>query len=405
MSGTGSGFYSRKESTALEKAVKTGAITKDEYSLLVQYLAEMTARYQLSEARKLKLIATLLGWKKNHLIEIEYQDLTIGDLYMAINLLGKTKNQNGRDFSQNTKHDYIVILKRFLIWLVKNKKNLNLDELSLRDIKNPAQNNDTTHPDEILKPEEIVAMISSRKFPRDRALIAMQYEAATRIGELGMLKWRDIIWDEYGAKLRIVDTKTQKVRMARLTKSISSRYIAAWRDDYPGTPEGDAYVFCSERGEFLTYWGILRIFKEAAASVGIERKRITHLFRKSRGTHLIEQGLPTANVVELMWANQNTKQIRTYIRMSPVEQDRVMLKHAGVITEDESKQQERRITGRVCPNCHYQNSPTARYCQACGRALDDQARQKNEVLREMLADPEMLQEMFREFAKSKNLVQ
>lgn len=182
--------------------------------------------------------------------------------------------------------------------------------------------------------------------------------------------------------------------MARLTESISARYIAAWRDDYPGTPEGDAYVFCSERGDFLTYWGILRIFKQAAAKAGIERKRITHLFRKSRGTHLIEQGLPIANVVELMWGNQNTKQIRTYIRMSPVEQDRVMLKHAGLITDDESRQQERRVTGRVCPNCHTTNSPTSRYCHQCGNALDaEDSKKEIELYKELLQDPEVMRQL------------
>ncbi|WP_181391308.1 hypothetical protein [Methanospirillum stamsii] len=39
---------------------------------------------------------------------------------MAINLLSKASNQKGRDFSKNTKHDCIVILKRLLIWMKKN---------------------------------------------------------------------------------------------------------------------------------------------------------------------------------------------------------------------------------------------------------------------------------------------
>ncbi|PWR75043.1 hypothetical protein DLD82_07450 [Methanospirillum stamsii] len=46
-----SGFYSRKESTVLEKTVITGAITKSEYSLIVQYLAKITTRYHFSKAR------------------------------------------------------------------------------------------------------------------------------------------------------------------------------------------------------------------------------------------------------------------------------------------------------------------------------------------------------------------
>ena len=81
------------------------------------------------------------------------------------------------------------------------------------------------------------------------------------------------------------------------------------------------------------------------------------------------------------------------IRMSPVEQDRVLLKHAGVITDDESKQQERRVTGRVCPNCHEQNSPTARYCNVCGKALDNESLKKIEIYREILNNPDAMRDL------------
>lgn len=404
MSGSGSGFYSQKDSEALEKAIKGGIISKNEHDLIVGYASEMTARYQLSHTRILKIVATLLGWKKNKLILVDYTDLTMMELYTSINNLNKGKNQRGHLFAQNTKHDYVIILKRFLIWLIRSDMNRNLDELKIRDIKNPSQNNDTTHPDEILNPEEIVAMISACEgsmASRNRALIATQYEAATRIGELGRVQWRDVLWDEYGAKLRIEDTKTRKIRMARLTHSISSKYLAAWRDDYPGEPEGDAYVFVSERGDFLTYWGVLRIFKESAERAGIKKRVVTHLFRKSRGTHLIEQGLPTANVVELMWANQNTKQIRTYIRMSPIEQDRVMLKHAGIISEEESKAQERRVTGKMCTICHTQNTPTARYCSGCGIGLSEEMQERQRFIRQAAKDPETLMEMMQAYMQGR----
>lgn len=122
---------------------------------------------------------------------------------------------------------------------------------------------------------------------------------------------------------------------------------------------------------------MLKVFKQASERAGIAKHIDTHLFRKSRGTHLIEQGLPIANVVELMWGNQNTKQIRTYIRMSPAEQDRVLLKHAGVITDDESKQQERRVTG-------------SRYCNLCGQALDFDGVAEMEMYQRLVQDPDAM---------------
>lgn len=80
--------------------------------------------------------------------------------------------------------------------------------------------------------------------------------------------------------------------------------------------------------------------------------------------------------------------------MSPVEQDRVMLKHAGLITDDESRQQERRVTGRVCPNCHTTNSPTSRYCHQCGNALDaEDSKKEIELYKELLQDPEVMRQL------------
>lgn len=396
MIGRASDFYSSRDCDSLTKAMKRKQVSERDGSLIQSYLSEMAALHQLSHNRILKLTTTLVGWKKNALIGPDYDQMTMADLFTGIQALNTRENQKSRPFSQNTKYDYVVILRRFLLWMIENNINNNLNEKKIKDIKPPAKNIDTTHPDEILNPDEIVKMIAAcqgEMANRDRAMLAVQYEAATRIGELGRLRWRDVIWDDYGAKIRIEDQKTRKIRFARLTKEISSRYLAEWRNAYPGNPEGDAYVFVSKRSDLLTYWAVLKVFKQAAERAGITKHIDTHLFRKSRGTHLIEQGLPIANVVELMWGNQNTKQIRTYIRMSPVEQDRVLLKHAGVITEDESKQQERRVTGRVCSNCHTQNTPTSRYCNLCGQALDDSGKKEIEMYRDLLKDPEMMREV------------
>ena len=396
MVGRCSEFYSSKDCDSLRKAIKRGQVSERDGCLIQSYLSEMAALHQLSHNRILKLTTTLVGWKKNDLIGPDFDQMAMGDLFTGIQALNVRENQKNRPFSQNTKYDYVVILRRFLLWMIENGINTNLNERKIKDIKPPAKNIDTTHPDEILNPDEIIKMISACQGEmaiRDRAMLAVQYEAATRIGELGRLRWRDVIWDDYGAKIRITDEKTRKVRHARLTKDISSHYLAEWRNAYPGTPEGDAYVFISKHSDLLTYWAALKVFKNSAVRAGITKHIGTHLFRKSRGTHLIEQGLPIANVVELMWGNQNTKQIRTYIRMSPIEQDRVLLKHAGAISDEESKQQERRVTGKVCSNCHEQNSPTARYCPRCGEALDKESQSKIEMYKDLLNDPEVMREL------------
>ena len=387
---------------SIKKALQDKQISQTDADLIRQYISEKIACDQISRNRVLKLTTTLLGWKKNQLITCEYKDLTMADLFSAMQKLGTVTTQNDKPLAQNTQHDYVVILKGFMHWMMDNGINSSLIEKKVQAIKTPHPNRDTTHPDQILTPEEITDMIRACKSSRDRALIAVQYEAATRIGEIGHMVWRDVQFDKHGARLTIHDTKTKKIRFSRLTDAISARYLATWKNDYPGTPEGDEPVFLSERGGPLMYYAIRKIFLEAAGRAGIERKISTHLFRKSRGTHLIEQGLPIANVVELMWGNQSTRMIQTYIRISPVEQDRVLLKHAGVISDEENKQQERRVAGVLCAECHNQNSPTSEYCSKCGTGLTPDAQIKQQLLKEQTSDPMFLQEIMAKLSLLQN---
>jgi len=393
-------FYSGDERDyevrSVNKALQSGHISKSDADLIRLYVTEKIARDHITRNRVLKLYTTLLGWKKNRLIVTEFKDLALVDLYSAMQKLGTVISQTGKPLAQNTQHDYVVILKAFLLWMIEDQINTSLVEKKVLAIKTPPKNQDTTHPDEILQPEELKAMINSCKDSRNRALIAVQYEAGTRIGELGHMVWRDVHFDEHGAQLLVHDTKTKKVRHSRVTNAISARYLATWRDDYPGIPEGDEPVFLSERGGPLTYYAIRKIFIEAKQGAGIERRIYTHLFRKSRGTHLIEQGLPEASIKNLMWGNQSTRMLDTYIRISPVEQDRILLKHAGVITDEQNQQQERRVSGRMCAICHTQNSPTSRYCAGCGVGLTEEAVKKHEATQTFLRNPEVMAELLAE---------
>jgi ribosomal protein L40E len=86
----------------------------------------------------------------------------------------------------------------------------------------------------------------------------------------------------------------------------------------------------------------------------------------------------------MMWANQSTRQVKTYIRMSQDEQDRVMLRHHGIITDEESQRQERRVNGVICPTCHTVNPPTARYCHICASPLTKETQEQLDMVTQMI---------------------
>jgi site-specific recombinase XerC len=91
-------------------------------------------------------------------------------------------NAKGKPFKQNTLHDYVVILKPFLLWLVDNDYS-DIPEKKIRAIKPPCMDYNVTLPEDLPKEAEIVALIKGSKSVMERAFLAVLYESGARIGE------------------------------------------------------------------------------------------------------------------------------------------------------------------------------------------------------------------------------
>jgi len=359
--------------SSFESAVSSSEITPDDRDYIYLYIDTKKAFGNISNTRSVKISSALLSLRK-HMITKQYSDLRYIDVITGVRNLLESK------LADNTKSDYVIILKGFLIWMVKKKYNLLLSLEELQEIKAPKRNLDTKHPDDILEPDEIVRMIGAALNSRDRALIAMQYEMGTRVAELCRLKWRDILYDpnpEYGARVMIMDRKTRKTRIAVVTLPVSLMYLNVWRNDYPGEPLPDSYVFVSLRksvGEPLTYPTVQSIIKRVAERAKINKRVYSHLLRGSRITHLLEQGLSENIVKEIHWGNQGTGMIRVYARMHPEQIVKGMLRHQGIEIDEHMK--ARVVEGRTCSRCGLVNPPTALYCNKCRLPLTSEEEDK-----------------------------
>ena len=163
-----------------------------------------------------------------------------------------------------------------------------LSKEKIDKIKVPAVDSCTTTPDGILQEDDILAIVSQARTIRDKALLFTLYESGCRIGELARIKWKDIVFnDDSTIGLAITDTKTRKIRHALLAASVE--YLAGWRNNYPGTPDNEKYVFISANGEPMEYRAMSQIISRTAKKAGVEKRVTPHLFRKSRITSLIKQ--------------------------------------------------------------------------------------------------------------------
>ncbi|WP_067048118.1 site-specific integrase [Methanofollis ethanolicus] len=346
---------------SVDRALAEGRLTEDDATLIAAFITEQQASCSLTTIRVNKLVYLLVNWRR---FVGPYRTNAIFDLYTGINNLKGGTNQRGKPFKQNTLHDHIILLKRFYLWLIENDIST-VPSKKVKAIKAPSMDRNTKLPEQMLTSEEIRALIAAGGNSRDRAFVAVLYESGCRIGEIGRLSWERVSFDKHGAVLTVEDTKCHKSRHVRLVMSLP--YLVAWRNDYPFEPTGRALVFITTRKTPLQYATAAKILTTLAERAGVKKRVTPHLFRHSRITHLITQGVTESVIKLMMWGNLSTDMFQTYAHLAGADIDREILGHYGVTVAAEAADQG--LEPRECPECHTINAPTARYCTTCYRSL------------------------------------
>lgn len=320
---------------SFSKWIKAGVLTEDDCKIMRRYVAQLQARQHITDGRVNKIVFTLIQWRR--FLPLEWRMITMDSIYDAVTSLKNGKNTLGQPYKPNTLRDFVKILKPYIIWL-NDEGITSIPENKLKGIKAPAGDYEVTTPDELLSSEDIGALIGACLNNRDRALIAILYESGARIGEITQLCWKDILFDEYGAKLYIEDTKTHKKRYGRLIKSVD--LVSKWKASYPGKASGDKFVFVCVEGEVkpLAYHNVIKLIRKAANRAGITKEVRPHLFRKSRITEMVRQNYQESIIKQAMWGNLSTAQFKTYVRLGEQDIDREYLRKAGVARVEKTLQ-------------------------------------------------------------------
>jgi len=241
----------------------------------------------------------------------------------------------------------------------------NLPERKIRRIQVPTKDTMTHKAADLLTPEEVKALLTGCRWSRDRALIGMLYEGGFRIGELGQMKWSDLSFDSTG----VVANVNFKTGIPRYVRIIMARaYLSQWRADYPGIPEGDALVFLNEQKRPLTNGGVIKQLRCICDRAGVTKHVTPHLFRHSRITHLINEGVSESVIKMMMWGSVHTTMFKVYAHLTGKDIDEELRRVYGIQAEAEKKRVPK-LEPRICPNCHSIMPPVADYCALCGESL------------------------------------
>ncbi len=391
-------FYPAQYRTTAPRAYRLsaaeGRLTEDDRRLIEEFLSERQATRHISNSRVVKLRYNLIAWRR--FLHTPYAGITLADLYAALNAFQAGTSIRGTPFTQNTKHDYFVVLKTFMFWLIENGHSA-IPVEKIRAIRAPPVDQNTTAPDALLTADEIKQLLGGCRSVRDRAIVAVLYESGARVGEVGRLRWRDVEFDDYGIGVHLHDTKENQVRYARCTWA--REMLAAWQSVYPALLTPDAWVFLSARKEAMNYAQIRQRVKEAAKRAGLGKRVHLHLFRKSRATHMIQQNYQESVIKKMLWGNLGTQMFETYVVLSEADIDAEILGHAGIERRAEAPDP---LAPIPCPHCHVICAPTSRFCSSCGQALSTKAGEELESAKGQLwKDPESLIELAAEIQRMK----
>jgi hypothetical protein len=235
--------------------------------------------------------------------------------------------------------------------------------------------------------DDVYPMIDACLETRDKALIAVAFEAGLRSGELEELCVGDVTDSKYSTKV-FVDGKTGRRGIDLI---VSIPYLNRWLDLHPEHPDGDpsSRVWIdADTHEAITYQAFLQIFKRAGERAGIDKPVNPTAFRKANTRWLIRQGAPTPLIEDRQGRVRGSKHVARYVaRFSDEAESMYADLHGIEIDADEAPPEMGPIE---CPRCDRQTPREKPLCVWCSQALSptaaEQADQHDATLDESFAD-------------------
>jgi len=337
----------------IDRRIGDGSLTIKDADMIKRYLAEQKAVRNLSDQSILTEYNSITPWTK----QLSLFSCTIDDIYTARNTFAELK--------QNTQRTYIAAGKRFFLWKFQKNKSI---VLKINAIRIPPPDRMTKTASQMLTQETIDQIVRASGRTRDRAMLSMLYDGGFRPKEIISLTWKDIKVMPHGTVIN-TDKKTGAPRRVLLVNSAG--YLAQWKQDYPGIPEGENLVFVQLDAPHspLAYRGFRSLLKRALERAGMDKNITLYLFRHSHITACQEQGLSDGINKLIHWGNQRTNMLSTYAHLSDQAMDDAVLDLAGL--KREKKVRGPAIKPIECPKCSVVNPTGSQACYSCGFPLSD----------------------------------
>jgi integrase/recombinase XerD len=254
--------------------------------------------------------------------------------------------------------------------------------------------------------DELTAIFSSCHETRDRAMLEVLFESATRAREFLSMTFENLTLNDDKTATVIVRGKTG-TRQVPIFESVPA--LIAWCNVHP-VGKGAIWTELRSPHRSLTYSGLYQLVKKKVKAARLKRpkRKLVHMFRHTRITELVKLGVRGQMLSKLVGWTKSSNMESVYVHLSTADvENEVRAKVFGLGPEE--KEPEPLLKSTICPRCKSKNDQEARVCPECGLPLSNDAiiavieqgerditHLRESVIQEILGDSDGLRSIIRE---------
>jgi integrase len=214
---------------------------------------------------------------------------------------------------------------------------------------------------DLVTPDDVVRLLKAARTPRDRALISVLWESGARIGEIGNLRVREVVSARTGYTLDIAGKTGSRTPLV----VSSAPHLRAWLRDHPLRTDPMSPLWVLKTCALMPYWTIAKMIKTAFVRADIEKRAHPHLFRHSRVTYVLANGIMNEQQAKVYfgWTRDSAVLGRRYAHLIDNDANAAVLAEHGLF---HTSTLSALLRPQLCNSCSTLSVPEARHCSECG---------------------------------------
>ena len=219
---------------------------------------------------------------------------------------------------------------------------------------------------DLLSPAEIDKLLRTTTSARDRAFVAMLWEAGPRVSEIGNMQLKNVTRVSQGYT---IDISGKTGGRAPLIVS-SAPYLDAWLAVHPYRDSPEAPLWVQQRTlKPVAYRTISVMLKRLFHRADVKKPFHPHIFRHSRVTYVLANGIMNEQQAKTYfgWLPSSDMPGSTYAHLIETDVNNAILRENNLAPHQEAKRDLEPVRCRICGQL---NPPRSDYCQRCAAVLN-----------------------------------